>query len=171
MAAMARADDLGEGQLGVSRKGDRREPAWLGCLRARARLLEQVPELERRRIDLIQAVAQRSGVRPGVLSVAYDLALEVGLDPVLALEMVGCGITVEELTEPEPVEDTLTPAPPEWIAPPADPPAEVAFDRRLRLTFRRMRTCLEESADLEAAVSAFVAAPDVGPYAYDPPTL
>jgi hypothetical protein len=155
----------------VKREGDRREPDWLGCLRARARLLEQVPELERRRIDLIEAVGKRSGVRPGVLGVAYDLALEVGLDPVLALEMVGCGVTVEELIEPEPVEDTLTPAPPEWIAPPFDSPDEVAFDRRLRLTFRRMRTCLEESADLESAITSFVAAPDVGPYAYDPPTL
>jgi hypothetical protein len=155
----------------VKGKGDRREPGWLGCLRARARLLEEVPELERRRIDLISAVAQRSGVRPGVLGVAFDLALEVGLDPVLALEMVGCGVTVEELAEPEPVEDTLTPAPPEWINPPFDPPAEVAFDRRLRLTFRRMRTCLEESMDLETAITAFVAAPDVGPYAYDPPSL
>ncbi|MGH7461208.1 MAG: hypothetical protein ACREMA_09295, partial [Longimicrobiales bacterium] len=79
---------------------DRREAAWARCLRERARLLGNVSELERRRLDLVESVSTRTGVRPGVLGVAYDVAMEVGLDPVLALEIVGCGVTVLELTTP-----------------------------------------------------------------------
>jgi hypothetical protein len=123
--------------------------------------------LERRRAELVEGVSQRSGVRPSVLSEAYDLALEVGLDPVLALEIVGCGVAVLELPAPEPVENVSSAQPPAWVAPPLQPPDRLLLERRMRLTFRRMRTALEEHPDLDAAVAAFCAALDVGADSYD----
>jgi hypothetical protein len=148
---------------------DRRHAAWHQCLRSRARLLEQVPELERRRVALMEGVSQRSGVRTSVLGQAYDLALEVGLDPVLALEIVGCGVAVLELPAAEPEENVSSPQPPAWVAPPLLPPDRLLLERRMRLTFRRMRTALEEHPDLDQAVAAFCAAPDVGPASYEDP--
>jgi hypothetical protein len=161
--------------MGVERTADdppireRRSPPWQQCLRERARLLEHVPELERRREHLLEGVAQRSGVRTTVLGTAYDLAMEEGLDPVLALEVIGCGVGVLDLPAPEPVEDMHSSAPPAWVAPPLEPPDELVLERRMRLTFRRMRGCLERGRDLQVAILSFCAAPDVGAYSYDRP--
>ncbi|MGH7467285.1 MAG: hypothetical protein ACRENP_04795 [Longimicrobiales bacterium] len=146
---------------------ERRHPAWQQCLRERARLLEHVPELERRRAHLLKGVAERSGVRETVLSEAYDLALEEGLDPVLALELVGCGVGVLDLKAPEPVEEVTTAAAPAWVSPPLAAPDVLALERRMRLTFRRMRGCLEQNQDLEDAIANFCAAPDVDAFSYD----
>jgi hypothetical protein len=136
------------------------------CLCDRARLLADVPELERRRVDLLDALSRRSGVRVTILSTAYDLAEETGLDPVLALEIVGCGVGVIDLPGPEPEESALSLAP-EWVAPPDEPEAELALERRMRLTFRRMRTLLEQADDLACAVSDFLSQPDVDAVDYD----
>ncbi|MGH7460016.1 MAG: hypothetical protein ACREMA_03180 [Longimicrobiales bacterium] len=152
-------------------RGNRREAAWLRCLREQARLLEQVPVLERRRTDLVAGVAERSGASLAALDIAYDRALEEGLDPALALEIVGCGVAVIDLTEPEPVEGTHTLRPPDWVAPVTEPPSEQVLERRMRLTFRRMRAMLEKTSDLESAVERFSNEVDVGPFTYDVPAV
>ena len=152
-------NDARRRRVRISGPGDRRHSAQARCLCERARLLEDVPELERRRADLLDALASRSGVRITILSTAYDLAQEVGLDPILALEMIGCGVGLLELPAPEPDESAQSPAPPEWVAPP-EPVDELVLERRMRLAFRRMRTLLEQADDLEAAVATFLDQPD-----------
>ncbi len=156
----------------TERKGpsNRRQPVWLRCLKERARLLEQIPVLERRRTDLVAGVATRSGASLALLDIAYDRALEEGLDPVLALEIIGCGVAVLDLTKPEPLEGTHSLPPPEWVAPPIELPGEQALERRLRLTFRRMRSALERTGDLESAIASFSSEVDVGAFRYDLPS-
>jgi hypothetical protein len=161
-------------ETGTTRRSsaaNRREAGWLRCIRQQARLLEQVPVLERRRTDLVAGVAERSGASLAALDIAYDRALEEGLDPVLALELVGCGVAVLELTEPEPVEGTHTLRPPDWVAPEIEPASEQVLERRMRMTFRRMRSLLEQTGDLEAAIECLSTQVDVGSFRYDLPLV
>jgi hypothetical protein len=143
------------------------DPAWLVCLRARLRAL---PELSERHADMVAGVEARTHVPRTVLERAYDLAREAGLDPALALELVGCGVSVVEL-DPEPTvaEEAHSSNPPDWVAPPAAPVDVLVLERRLRLTFRRLRTLLEREDDLNAAIEKFAREPDVRAYDFRSP--
>ena len=144
-------------------------PAWLTCLRAR---LLALPELSERHADMVAGVERRTHVPRAVLERAYDLARESGLDPALALELVGCGVSVVEL-DPEPTvaEEAHSSNPPDWVAPPPGTTDVLILERRLRLTFRRLRTLLEREDDLKRAIEAFACEPDVQAYDFRAPIL
>ncbi len=135
---------------------------WLKCLRSR---LDNLAQSSVRHMELITEVQSRSQVPLTVLERAYDIAQETGLEPALALEMVGCGVCVVELEEPLAVADeTHSSNPPDWVTPPLEPNDVLILERRLRLTFRRLRTLLEQVGDLQGALNEFGRQPDVGPY-------
>ncbi len=138
---------------------------WVACLRERAQLLEHIPKLEHRRSNLLEKSHQRSGAPLHVLDRAYDLAGEEGLDPVLALELVGCGIAVIELGPKEPGDEahSLTP---EFVETITEPLSDIVRERRMRMTFRRMRAALEQSEDLGDAIDKFAGEPDIGAFDY-----
>ena len=93
---------------------------------------------------------------------------ELGLDrsyAVLAFELVRAGIGVRELEQPEQDmdEEASQQTPPDWVAEDAVELDDVALERRLRASFRRLRSHLESSDTPVEAVEAFLADADVGP--------
>ena len=138
---------------------------WVACLRERGQLLEHLPKLEHRRANLLEKSQKRSGAPTQVLDLAYDLAIEEGLDPVLALEIVGCGIAVVELAPKEPPDEAHS-LMPDFVEPVTEALPDIVRERRMRLTFRRMRSALQASNDLGSAIDCFAAEPDIAPFDY-----
>lgn len=141
---------------------------WVNCLQERARVLAELPDRERRHLEVIESAQARTGLPLTTLELAYELALEEGLDPALALEVLVCKIAVVELSEPV-SEEAHSLAPPEWVSPvvPVGVPEEtVVLERHMRKTFRRLRHMLELHQELSAAVDAFGREPDVAAFDY-----
>lgn len=129
-------------------------------------MTERIEETGRRREQLVGR-AMAAGHSREYADRIYDVAMEEHLDPALAFEIVLDGKGVRDLA-PEPPdnwEEAQVEAPPEWINEP--PPAEEAErERHLRLSFRRLRSLVERSDSPDAALSAFLAEPDVGEVDY-----
>ncbi len=137
------------------------------CLEERAHRLEELAGHERRRSELVERVASESGLDSAQAELAYDLAREEGVDPALALELLHCGVLVRGPADAEPVTErhdtVLEEKPPEWLQGPPPPEPEARRERRLRASFRRLRTLLRERGTPEEALVAFAEEPDVGP--------
>jgi hypothetical protein len=142
------------------RRGERESGAGAECL------LERVPEIEtmaghqRRRIELVERAVTEERIERGLAEEAYDLAREEGLEPAFGLELVRCGIAVCEPPDSDLVETSAVRGHPEWLEPPV-PGAEATRERRLRMSFRRLRRLLEERPTAEEALTAFAKDPDV----------
>ncbi|MBR9990989.1 MAG: hypothetical protein KFH98_14600 [Gemmatimonadetes bacterium] len=95
----------------------------------------------------------------------YALAEEEELEPVYAFHLVQSGLGVRELEEPEQDmdEEAVQQAPPDWVAKDVVEFEDVVLERRLRASFRRLRSHLEDSATAAEAVAEFLREPDVGP--------
>ena len=121
----------------------------------------------RRREHLIEKALQ-AGISPEFADEIYDVAEEEKIDPAIAFEIVLSGRGVRELAEPvtETWEEVQVEAPPAWITPEAPQPTDAARERRLRLTFRRVRSLLESESSTDAALHKFEQQPDVGPINY-----
>ena len=131
-----------------------------------ARLIDEGPRLsggrEQRREHLIERAESRGLGRPAAEQ-AYDVAREVGLDPALGMALVLEGVSVQPLDGTRADVNAAEPAEPEWVDTP--PPAEEASrERRLRQTFRRLRSLLEREPDAEAALRALAREPDLESY-------
>lgn len=127
----------------------------------------QRPEVERRRVEILED-AEEEGVPPELAGLLYDIAREEGLDPGLGYELVRNGLGV---APPPDGVSTATDAPmvdkylPHWMFPP-EPTDHMLRERMLRLSFRRLRTMLQEEGDPDAALRKFAREPDVGHYGY-----
>jgi len=121
--------------------------------------------VERRHEDLMEWAEAELGLDRGYAENIYALAEEEKLLPVHGLVLVHCGVGVQELEEPEQDADEAAhqAAPPDWVEAEQVEFEDVALERRLRATFRRFRTRLEEAASASEAVAAFLDEPDVGP--------
>jgi hypothetical protein len=99
----------------------------------------------------------------------YDIAVEEGLDPMLAFELVRSGLGVAppadgiDNSPSQPTTDKYTPG---WLMQPASPTDDMLRERMLRLSFRRVRGLLEAHADPADALRAFAREPDVGAFGY-----
>lgn len=117
------------------------------------------------RRELLVEHAEDRGVDRTTAEQAYDIAREERLDPAYGLALVLEGISVRPLASPRPDVDTSEPNEPEWVD--APPRAELAErERRLRQTFRRFRSHLDEGDGAASAARAFVREPDLEPYDY-----
>lgn len=138
-----------------------------GLERRLARLITEADALrdghEQRREALIER-AEGRGVGRGAAEQAYDLALEEGLEPAIALALVGQGVSVRSFGAGAPADATGA-VEPEWIDRPPSP-REATRERRLRETFRRVRSFLEREPTPRDALSAFAREPDLEPYDY-----
>lgn len=120
----------------------------------------------RRRIDLVErAVAAGHSIE--FADLIYDIAEEERIDPALGFELVLNGVGVRELSPPSQDAwiEAQVEAPPEWVAQP-DAPAVAAPERHLRVTFRRLRSLLDQHDSIGAALEAFVNQPDVAEMKY-----
>jgi len=124
-------------------------------------------ERVRRRMDVI-AEAQAEGMSPDLAEMMYDVAREEGVDPSLAYELVRSGMGVAppreglESAAHHPASDKYYPT---WLLP-ATQTDDVLRERMLRVSFRRLRSLLEEHADPAEAFRAYAREPDVGVYGF-----
>lgn len=124
-------------------------------------------ELERRRSEIMED-AEAEGMPSELAELLYDVALEEGLDPALAFELVLTGLGVAP--PPEGVSNAAQ-APavdkylPTWMFP-AEPTDQMLRERMLHTSFRRLRSLLEQNADIDEAFRLFASEPDVGHYGY-----
>lgn len=117
---------------------------------------------EQRREVLMERAEARGLDRPAAEQ-AYDIAREEKLAPAYALAVVLEGISVRRLDGPRPDVDSTEPNEPEWVdTPPGRDQAE--RERRLRQTFRRLRSHMEEAESPAAALRAFAREPDLESY-------
>jgi len=171
--AMAEREERAEHALAAFRERRRRrraEDTWFGSaegLLAAGEADLDPAALARRRMDVI-AEAQEEGMSPALAEMMYDVAREEGLDPALAHELVRSGLGVAPppgglANAPEqPSSDKYYPT---WLLP-ASPTDEVLRERMLRLSFRRLRSMLEQHEDPAEAFRAYAREPDVGLYGF-----
>lgn len=133
----------------------------------RAAALDSEDGASRRREDLVQRVADAGHPRE-YADQLYDVANEEGVDPAAALELVLCGVGVRELGGPQQDQwkETQVEAPPPWLTDEPPPADEAARERRVRASFRRLRSAMERSSSAAEAVRQFVREPDVGDVDY-----
>lgn len=138
-----------------------------GLERRLARLMSDAETIgagrENRREALIER-AETRGVGRGDAELAYDLAVEVGLEPAYGLALVGQGISVRNFGGRAGVQVSES-VEPEWIDLPPSA-REASRERRLRETFRRLRAFLESEATARDAIARFAREPDLEPYDY-----
>ena len=127
--------------------------------------LGDVPE---RRHETLMEWAERWGLDRVEAEEVYALAEEEGLEPELALKLAASGVGAVEL-EPvsrDPAESGVQAAPPDWVAEGEVPRPVAQRERRLRTSFRRLRTMVERCGSAVEAVERFAAEPDVVEDAY-----
>lgn len=140
-----------------------------GDLQARLeRLRKDADELsaghEQRRENLVSRAGEQGLGRPEAEE-AYDVAKEVGLQPALGMALVIEGISIRPLGGGSTDAEASDPVEPEWVdAPPAADAA--SRERRLRQTFRRVRSLLEQEGSPAGAIDALSNEPDVETYDY-----
>ncbi len=115
---------------------------------------------DRRRASILSAAAE-AGIAVETAELMYDVALEEGLDPALAFDLVRSGLVVDPPDEGDapntPVADRYLPT---WLFP-AVSRELLDRERLLRLSFRRLRGLVESEGDVGAAFERFAAEPDV----------
>src|SRR5690606_35679150 len=111
-----------------------------------------------RRHEALMEWAEEHGLERSYAEQIYALAEEEELEPMLALQLVRAGIGVRELQLPEQDmdEEATQQAPPDWVAEDAVELDDVALERRLRATFRRLRSHVETSGSAADAVQAML---------------
>lgn len=146
---------------GLERTGTR-EQAARDCLR---RAIAGIGDdgVERRHEFLMAWAETELGMDRVYAEQVYAIAEEEQLEPIFAFQLVRCGVGVRELTQPEQdhaLEEASQQAPPDWVVDETVELDDVALERRLRGSFRRLRHHLEQG---DAGLEAFLAEPDVGP--------
>jgi hypothetical protein len=120
--------------------------------------------VERRHETLMTWAEHELGLERQYAEQVYALAEESGLEPVYAFVLIRCRVGVLQLEEPEPDADEVAAqqAPPDWVGEDRVRLSNVALERRLRTTFRRLHTHMEEAPTPGHAIDAFLSAEDVG---------
>lgn len=119
---------------------------------------------EHRREELVARAEERGIGRPGAEQ-AYDIASQEGVEPAYGMAVVLEGVSVQLLDGPRPDVGAAEPNEPEWVDEPPSP-QQAERERRLRQTFRRLRSKLDEEDSIQAAFAAFAGEPDLEPYDY-----
>jgi hypothetical protein len=151
------------------RRRRRAEDTWFGsaaCLLGDAPVTPE--EAVHRRQELLQEACAQ-GMSMSLAEQMYDVAREEGLDPAMGYDLLRCGLGVcppEDGVSSAPAEPSSDKYAPGWLLQPPSEPDEVLRERMLRLSFRRLRSLLEEHDDPADALRAFAREPDVGVYGY-----
>ncbi|NIP77972.1 MAG: hypothetical protein GWM90_01715 [Gemmatimonadetes bacterium] len=119
-------------------------------------------EREHRREELVERAEER-GLGRADAEQAYDIAREEGLEPAYGMAVVLEGVSVQPLDGARPAVNAVEPNEPEWVDTPP-PRKEAIRERRLRQTFRRLRSKVDEEDSIQAAFAAFAREPDLEPY-------
>lgn len=139
----------------------RTEERGLDCLLTRAASLGRGAEPPRRRSELVEEAMHDCGLPWRDAETLYALSLEEGVEPAFAFELVRCGIGVARPSEPDAPPERSVGETPDWVAAPPPAAHAVAWERKARQSFRRLRALLETHESPEAALAAFAEEPDV----------
>lgn len=151
----------------MSEAEEARTPGKERGLDARREALQQAAEelgggREHRREKLMERAEDR-GLDRAAAEQAYDIAVEESLEPAFGMALVLEGLSVRLLDGARPDVESTEPNEPEWVDTP--PPADQAErERRLRQTFRRLRSHMEQSDSPGDALRAFAREPDLEPH-------
>lgn len=152
------------------RRSRRGEDTFFGSVDALLEHSEQglePREVHRRRSDLVDE-AVSVGMSRDLAELLYDVAREEGLDPALGLELVKSGLGVCPPADgisnqsAAPTSDKYLPP---WMFP-AAPTDHLLRERTLHVSFRRLRSLLEQHHNIEEAFRSFAREPDVGHCGY-----
>lgn len=151
--------------LAQYREGRAFDGAAPDCLLERLESTADDSARHRRRAELVGRAVMEQRMPHWLAEEIYDVAREEGLDPAFAFELVRCGVAVcgpegETPDAPEQVQGD-----PNWLAA-APPVPDAARERRLRTSFRRLRSLFDRSETAEEALIAFAREPDVGTCGY-----
>lgn len=119
---------------------------------------------EERREPLLERAEDR-GLDRALAEQVYDISREEKLLPAYGLALVLHRISVLPFDSASTRVDTSEPNEPEWVDAPPEP-KQAELERRLRQTFRRLRSHLDDEDDPAAAVDAFAREPDVQEHRY-----
>lgn len=170
---MARREESARHALQGYRERRRRRRGDDTYFGSAAALLEQVEagvdsgDRERRRSEILED-GEEAGMSRDLVELLYDVAREEGLDPGLALELVKSGLGVAPPAEGVSNESDVPatdPYLPSWMFP-AAPPDHLLRERTLHMSFRRVRSLLEQHHDIDEAFRRFAAEPDVDHVGY-----
>jgi hypothetical protein len=155
-----RSPDSGQGPGSSGRGG--------GLDERLSRLIETADELcgdgELRREPLVER-AEAQGLDRGLAERVYDLAMETKLPPAYGMAITAAGVSVQPLDSPRPdVGETIS-GEPAWVDTPPEP-GEADLERRLRQTFRRLRSFVDDAPSPHAAFTAFAREPDLESFDY-----
>lgn len=146
--------------------------AWSGedevgleFLLSRVEEVEELADRHRRREELLEKAVEEGHVSREVAEEAYELALEEGIEPAFALEIVRARVAIDRPGEPEADVPAMQPTQPEWIEDPP-PPAVAHRERVMRETFRRLRRLFEQYPDPKDAFRALAGADDFRAFDY-----
>lgn len=149
------------------RRGDDTYFGSTECFLEQVEATIETPERERRRSEIL-ADADAANMPRDLAEFLYDVAREEGLDPALAFELVRSGLGI--CPPLDGVSNTTTaPATDKYLPPwmfPAVPPDHMMRERTLHLSFRRLRSLLEQHHDVDEAFRHFANEPDVGHCGY-----
>lgn len=149
------------------RRGDDTYFGSAECFIAPTESHPEHPERERRRSEVMDD-AEAVGMPHELAELMYDVALEEGLDPGLAFELVRSGLGICPPAEGM-SNQSIAPATDKYLPPwmfPASPPDHMMRERTLHLSLRRLRSLLESCHDVEEAFRLFANEPDVGHCGY-----
>lgn len=133
-----------------------------------SRLIESADEIcagdEHRREPLVER-GEAHGLSRATAERAYDIAVEEELPPALGIAVMAAGISVQPMDSPPPDVRATEPAQPEWVdRPPSDQDAD--YERRMRQTFRRVRSFLTDAPTPREAFAALAHEPDLETFDY-----
>lgn len=120
---------------------------------------------DEQRRDVLVERAETRGVPRGLAERVYDLAVEERLPPAYGLAVAAAGVSVQPFESGASGAGETNSGEPDWVDPPP-PPAEAALERRLRQTFRRVRSFVADTTTPGDAFRAFADEPDVEPFDY-----
>lgn len=121
-------------------------------------------EREHRREALVEGAESR-GMERARAEEAYDIAREEGLQPAHGMAVVLEGVSVRLLDGTPPDVDATEATEPGWVDRPPSR-AQAVRERRLRQTFRRLRSKVEAEKSIQAAFAAFADEPDLESFDY-----
>jgi hypothetical protein len=119
---------------------------------------------EHRREPLVERGEDR-GLSRELAEQAYDIAQEEQIPPAYGVAVVAAGISVATLESPAADVGATEAGEPEWVDRPPEP-RDAEVERRLRQTFRRLRSLLTAAASPNDAFAALAREPDLEPFDY-----
>lgn len=119
---------------------------------------------EQRREPLMER-AESLGLPRELAERAYDLAIQEEVPPAYGIAVAAAGVSVQPLDSPAPDVQAVEETEPEWVdQPPGAKAAET--ERRMRQTFRRVRSFLADAPTPRDAFSALSREPDLEAFDY-----